>query len=77
MNSSDSPRRSRRIAGLAPDTTTSQIPPPTGEFMTPYYYPNRTPRNGVSCSYISAVAIGVLGVLALARVAAAAFSGSS
>ena len=75
MDSADIPRRSRRLAGLSPDYT--QIPPPTGKFMTEHYYPNRSLRNGASCTYLSAVAGGVLSILMLAHVAAAAFSSSS
>lgn len=72
----DSPRRSRRLAGLPPSSgfRVSDFASERGSpFMTPEYYPNRVRREPTRCTNIAGFLAGTLGTLMVLRAVAAAF----
>jgi hypothetical protein len=83
---SDSPRRSRRLAGLSALSALSalpaeaesdfEIPQPYSfsEWMTEDRYPNREPRRPTTCTTVAAITATGLAYLSLFVVAARTFS---
>lgn len=61
----NTPRRSRRLAGLEPEELLST------SHMTVEYYPNHIPRHPTTCSYLLAALSSILSFSVILRVATA------